>query len=139
MRDLITDIIEAEGKKCEKEIESLLIAVRQATSDSVRNLLISELEKAQEQQKGLKAQLSYEEANNMPVTASEVRFYLTELKKGNINTKKYKRILIDTFIYKIYLYDEKMVINYTTQDSNDIKLPDRNLVLSSLEGTIAPP
>jgi len=32
-----------------------------------------------------------------------------------------------------------MVINYTTQDSNDIKLPDRNLVLSSLEGTIAPP
>jgi len=126
-------------KKCEKEIESLLIAVRQATSDSVRNLLISELEKAQEQQKGLKAQLSYEEANNMPVTASEVRFYLTELKKGNINTKKYKRILIDTFIYKIYLYDEKMVINYTTQDSNDIELPDRNLVLSSLEGTIAPP
>ena len=97
------------------------------------------MEKAQEQQKGLKAQLSYEEANNMPVTASEVRFYLTELKKGNINTKKYKRILIDTFIYKIYLYDEKMVINYTTQDSNNIKLPDRNLVLSSLEGTIAPP
>ena len=118
---------------------NILIVVRQATSDSVRNLLISELEKAQEQQKGLKAQLSYEEANNMPVIASEVRFYLTELKKGNINTKKYKRILIDTFIYKIYLYDEKMVINYTTQESNDIKLPDQNLVLSSLEGTIAPP
>ena len=126
-------------KKCEQEIESLLASIRQATSDNVRNLLISELEKAQEQQKGLKAQLEFEEANNMPVTASEIRFYLTELKKGNINTKKYKRALIDTFIYKIYLYDEKMVINYTTQESNDIKLPDQNLVLSSLEGTIAPP
>lgn len=126
-------------KKCEKEIESLLTAVRQATSDSVRNLLLTELEKAQEQQKGLKAQLEYEEANNMPITASEVRFYLTELKKGNINTKKYKRLLIDTFIYKIYLYDDKMVINYTTQDANNIKLPDKNLVLSSLEGTTAPP
>lgn len=75
----------------------------------------------------------------MPVTASEIRFYLTELKKGNINTKKYKRALIDTFIYKIYLYDEKMVINYTTQESNDIKLSDQNLVLSLLEGTIALP
>ena len=126
-------------KKCQKEIESLLTAVRQATSDSVRNLLIAELEKAQEQQKGLKAQLEYEEANNMPITASEVRFYLTELKKGNVNTKKYKRLLIDTFIYRIYLYDDKMVINYTTQDSNNIKLPDRNLVLCSLEGTTAPP
>lgn len=126
-------------KKCEKEIESLLTAVRQATSDSVRNLLLTELEKAQEQQKGLKAQLEYEEANNMPITASEVRFYLTELKKGNINTKKYKRLLIDTFIYKIYLYDDKMVINYTTQDASNIKLPDKNLVLSSLEGTTAPP
>ena len=71
-------------KKCEQEIESLLIAVRQATSDNVRNLLISELEKAQEQQKGLKAQLSFEEANNMLVTASQVRFYLTELKKKEI-------------------------------------------------------
>lgn len=126
-------------KKCEQEIESLLIAVRQATTDNVRNLLINELEKAQEQQKGLKAQLSFEEANNMPVTASQVRFYLTELKKGNINTKKYRRLLIDTFIYKIYLYDEKMVITYTTQDSSNIRLPDRNLMLSSLEGTIAPP
>ena len=75
----------------------------------------------------------------MPVTASQVRFYLTELKKGNINTKKYRRLLIDTFIYKIYLYDEKMVITYTTQDSSNIRLPDRNLMLSSLEGTIAPP
>ena len=126
-------------KKCEKEIESLLTAVRQATSDSVRNLLLTELEKAQEQQKGLKAQLEYEEANNMPITASEVRFYLIELKKGNINTKKYKRLLIDTFIYKIYLYDDKIVINYTTQDASNIKLPDKNLVLSSLEGTTAPP
>ena len=126
-------------KKCEQEIESLLASIRQATSDNLRNLLISELEKAQEQQKGLKAQIEFEEANNMPVTASEIRFYLTELKKENINTKKYKRVLIDTFIYKIYLYDEKMVIDYTTQESNDIKLPDRNLVLSSLEGTIAPP
>lgn len=125
--------------KCEQEIESLLIAVRQATSDNVRNLLISELEKSQEQQKGLKAQLSFEEANNTPVTASQVRFYLTELKKGNINTKKYKRLLIDTFIYKIYLYDEKMVITYTTQDSSNIRLPDRNLMLSSFKSKIAPP
>ena len=46
---------------------------------------------------------------------------------------------MDTFIYKIYLFYEKIVINYTTQDSNNIKLLDRNLVLSSLEGTIAPP
>lgn len=34
-------------KKCEQEIESLLASIRQATSDNVRNLLISELEKAQ--------------------------------------------------------------------------------------------
>ena len=32
-----------------------------------------------------------------------------------------------------------MVINYTTQDAGNIKLPDKNLVLSSLEGTTAPP
>ena len=126
-------------KNSEKEIEGLLASLKQATSDNVRDLLLSELEKVQQHQKGLKAQLEFEEANNMPISASEIRFYLTELKNGNVNSKKYRRLLIDTFIYKIYLYDEKMVISYTTQESNDIKLPDRNLMLSSLEGTIAPP
>ena len=126
-------------KNADKEIESLLASIKQASSDSVRDLLLSELEKVQDRQKELQSQLIFEEANNMPINASQIRFYLTELKKGNINSKKYRRLLIDTFIYKIYLYDEKMVITYTTQDSSNIKLPDRNVILSSLEGTTAPP
>lgn len=120
----------------------MLVKIRsfkQAPSDNVRDLLLNEIENVQERQRSLKDQLVFEEANNMPVSASQIRFYLTELKKGSINSKRYRRLLIDTFIQKIYLYDEKIIINYATQDSSDIKLPDRNDVISSLEGTSAPP
>lgn len=126
-------------KNTEKELTSLLESLKQTNNDNVRSLLLNEVEKVQEQQRGLKARLTYEEANNMPISASEIRFFLTELKKGSVNSKKYRRLLIDTFIYKIYLYDEKMVIVYTTQESSEINIPDHNLILSSLEGTTAPP
>lgn len=38
------------------------------------------------------------------------------MKKGNINDLKYRKLLINTFINKIYLYDDKLTILFNTQD-----------------------
>ena len=132
-------ILQKSIKKCSKEIESLLTGLKQANSDNIRTLILTEIDKLQNQQKDLENQLLFEEANNMPVNASQIRFYLTELKKGNINDVSYRRLLIDTFIYKIYLYDDKMIITYTTQDEKSVHFPTSDELLSTFEGAIAPP
>ena len=41
---------------------------------------------------------------------------MTQLKNGNIKNMKYRKIFIDTLIDKIYLYDDKMTIIFTTQN-----------------------
>ena len=75
----------------------------------------------------------------MPISATQIRFYLTELKKGNVNDIEYRRLLIDTFIHKIYLYDDKMIITFTTQKEISVNFPSSDVLLSSFEGAIAPP
>lgn len=108
-------------KNCDKEIENLMASLKQASSDNVRDLLLGEIENVQQRQKELKTQLLFEEANNMPISAREIRYYLTRLKDGNVNDINYRRMLINTFIYKIYLYDDKVLISYTTQEEKRLR------------------
>ncbi len=41
---------------------------------------------------------------------------MEQFRKGDINDIKYRQALIDTFVNKIYLYDDKMTILYNVQD-----------------------
>lgn len=46
-------------------------------------------------------------------------------RKGDVNDLKYRRALVDTFVSKIYLYDDKMTVLYNTQDSHsDVTIDD---------------
>ena len=42
-----------------------------------------------------------------------------------MNDLKYRQALVDTFVNKIYLYDDKMTVLYNTQDSHsDVTIDD---------------
>jgi len=43
---------------------------------------------------------------------------MSQFKKGDINDPKYREKLVDTFINRIYLYDDEMTILYNSQDSH---------------------
>ena len=67
---------------------------------------------------------------------NEVRFFLDQFRKGDINDAKYRQALIDTFVNKIYLYDDKMTILYNTQDSHsDVTIDD---ISSSMVALVDP-
>lgn len=58
-------------------------------------------------------------------TVNEVRFFLNQFRKGDVNDLKYRQALVDTFVNRIYLYDDKMTILYNTQDSHsDVTIDD---------------
>ena len=70
----------------------------------------------------------------------EVLFFLSKLKNGDINDIKYKKILINTFINKIYLYDNNMIIIFNTQDKEiNINIPNIEKIDSSLKGNCGQP
>ena len=74
------------------------------------------------------------------LTVSQVKFFLIQLKRGNINDIKYKRMLINTLINKVYLYDDNILIIFNTQDKPyEKKIPRIEVLESSLLGKDALP
>ena len=63
----------------------------------------------------------------------DIRFFLNQFRKGDINDPKYRQRLVEMLINKIYLYDDKMTVLCNTQDGHfDVDLKD----VSSLKGQL---
>lgn len=64
----------------------------------------------------------------------DIRFFLNQFRKGDINDPKYRQGLVDMLVNKIYLYNDKMAILCNTQDGHfDVDLKE----LSSLKGHLS--
>ena len=59
-----------------------------------------------------------------------VHFFLRKLKDGNVDDIKYRKTLINVFINKIYLYDDKLTIIFNSGD-NPVTIND--FLLSEIE------
>ena len=73
----------------------------------------------------LEQQILVETSSHPAPTVNEVRFFLNQFRKGDVNDLKYRQALVDTFVNRIYLYDDKMTVLYNTQDSHsDVTIDD---------------
>ena len=73
----------------------------------------------------LEQQILLETSSHPTPTVNEVRFFLNQFRKGDVNDLKYRQALVDTFVNRIYLYDDKMTVLYNTQDSHsDVTIDD---------------
>ena len=119
-----------------KRLRKLLKENEQATENLFKALesgqivdVIAERISQKKQEHNELERLILEETSAHPLpTVNEVRFFLNQFRKGNVNDKKYKKALIDTFVNKIYLYDDKMTVLYNTQDSHsDVTIDNLSL------------
>ena len=72
----------------------------------------------------LSTQLLLETAQYPVPSIKDIRFFLNQFRKGDINDPKYRQRLADMHVNKISLYDDKMTILCNTQDGHfdvDIK------------------
>ena len=60
----------------------------------------------------------------------KIKFFLTVLQKGDVNELKYRRVLINVFVSKIYLYDDKITLIF---NSGDMPVTINDLLLSDIE------
>ena len=58
------------------------------------------------ERENIEEELAREIRKNVTLSESEIRFFLTRLKKGNINDIKYRKMLITIFVNSIYLFDD---------------------------------
>ena len=102
-------------KDNEKATENLLKALESVQIVDIIAGRIAEKKKAHTE---IEQQIYLENIQHPTPIINEVRFFMEQFKKGDINDIKYRQALVDTFINKIYLYDDKMTILYNIQDSH---------------------
>ena len=74
---------------------------------------LEELEAAKEE---LETRLANEQLPKPPkVSAEFMTFWLHRFRKLDVTKQSHRKMLIDTFINAIYLYDDKMLITFTTR------------------------
>ena len=102
--------LEKEIKELNKNIENLLIALENGQNADLISERITqkrvELVKAEEQ-------LESEKLKLVNLTEEQIIFFLEDLRNGDINDIKYRKTLVNIFVNRIYLYDDKytMLLN----------------------------
>ena len=99
--------LEKEIKTIHKNIENLIIALEKGQNvDLINDRLTQnrvELNIAEEK-------LEEEKSKLVNLTEEQIIYFLTQLKSKNNNNIKYKKMLVNCFINRIYLYDDKVEI-----------------------------
>ncbi len=80
------------------------------------DLILARLSAKREEKERLEAQLAKEEMSQINLTEPEIRFFLSKLKNGDINDLKYRKALVNIFVNRIYLYDDRLTIIFNTND-----------------------
>ena len=73
-------------------------------------MITDRIQKRQEEKQKLEAQLSLELSKLLILTETQIAGFLYKLKAGNIDSLRIRRSLINIFINRIYLYDDKVRI-----------------------------
>lgn len=91
----------------EKAIKNIMAAIEAGIFTDTTKARLLELEDEQKRVNGLIAEASLDQIN---VTKDQVIGYLKSFRGGDINDKKYRTRLFDTFLVSAYVYDDHITI-----------------------------
>ena len=101
-------------KENEKQRNNLFDSLRICDIDSVKKGIFAEIGKMDIAYRELENQIALEQVGQINVTIPQIKFFLSELKKGNIDELRYRKTLISVFVNSIYLYDDKITLIFNS-------------------------
>ena len=99
--------------ECEKAIDNLLNAIQQGILTRSTKARLEELENRRDE---LENRLACEKLAKPKVSAEFMTFWLHRFRKLDVRQQSHRKMLIDTFINAIFLYDDKMVITFNYKE-----------------------
>lgn len=114
----------------ERKHKNTVDAIMDCDIESVRKTLYGKLPILESEHAEIERQIAQEEVVLSTITVPKIKFFLTALKKGDINDIKYRKTLINIFINKIFLYDDRVTITF---NSGDETVTINEILLSEIE------
>lgn len=92
-------------KDNERKRKNLMNAIMECSDEVLRKNLYEQSPILESEKQNIEKRIALEEIGQVGFTESEIKFFLSQLKKGNINDLKYRKMLVTVFANAIYLYD----------------------------------
>ena len=99
--------------ECEKAIDNMLNAIQMGVLTASTK---ERLEKLENRRDELENRLACEKLAKPKVSAEFMTFWLHRFRKLDVRQQSHRKMLIDTFINAIFLYDDKMVITFNYKE-----------------------
>ncbi len=109
-------LYEQQLRETDIAIQNLLNAIQQGILTKSTKGRLEELEAAKEE---LETRIACEKLAKPKVSAEFMTFWLHRFRKLDVRQKAHRKMLIDTFINAIFLYDDKMVITFNHKEGTD--------------------
>ena len=107
-------LYERQLQETNTKIRNLINAIQQGVLTKSTKESLEELEAAKEE---LETRLANEQLSKPPkISAEFMTFWLHRFRKLDVTKQSHRKMLIDTFINAIYLYDDKMLITFNDKD-----------------------
>jgi len=106
-------LYEKELKDTEAAIDNMLNAIQQGIFNKSTKARLDELEAAKDE---LENMIACEKLAKPKITEEQMMFWLHRFRKLDVRQQSHRKMLIDTFINAIFLYDDKMVIAFNYKE-----------------------
>ena len=127
-------VLKDQLRDTEKRLANLLEAIEQGILTPTTKQRLDELEARKE---ALNTSILEEELKKPVLTREWIRFWLEKFRKGDVGSTEHQRQIIDTFVNSVYVFDDRVVLNFNFTD--DAKTISREEVLGSSAVENAPP
>ena len=121
-------LYEQQLRDVERNIENLLDAIQQGIFTKSTKGRLDELEAAKED---LEIRIANEKITKPKLTEEKIKHFLYRFRALDMRKEKHRQLLIDMFVNRIYLYDDKLVITFNHKDGAEtITLEDVETALA---------
>lgn len=102
-------------KENEQQNKNLIDSLKMCNVDSIRQSIFDEIQVMEQKHKEIEKDLLLESMQNVDITIPEIKFFLNEMRKGNVEDMRYRKMLVNTLINKVYLYDDNITFIFNSQ------------------------
>ena len=130
-----TDALKYLKKQLKENETATANLIKALENGKAADIIATQIEKRQSEKVELEGQLAREQMATPNLTFEQVKFFFDNFKGGDITDNTYRQALIDTFVNKIYLFNDKVIILCNTGE-NKIECPLGELLKSSPKGQL---
>ena len=109
-------LYEKQLKEAETAIQNLLNAIQMGILTPSTKARLEELEQTKED---LETKITCEKMAKPPITEEQMTFWLHRFRKLDVKKPEHQKMLIDTFVNAIYLYDDKILLTFNFKDGTE--------------------